>query len=123
MNFTPHVVPKGCSSMYVEVPHCIHQPFSKPKLLKEVRNGLMDAGILKSSDQLPVVQFLPIRYAYVLYDQARAKALSTIFSFLSKHNIQSIGRYGAWKYSFMEEAILDGKKAAETILSAMKPHP
>lgn len=116
MNFTPHVVPKGCSSMYVEVPLDVRKPFSKQKVLKGIRNGLIEARILKASDKFAVVQFLPIKYAYVIYDKNRPKALDTIFSFLEKNDIQSIGRYGAWKYSFMEEAILDGKKAAEKIL-------
>jgi hypothetical protein len=78
-----------------------------------VRAGLERAGILKKNDRLPVVQFLPIRYAYVVYNRDRRPALDTIFRFFSENGIQSIGRYGAWKYSFMEEAILDGKAAAE----------
>lgn len=117
MNFTPHVVPKGCSSMYVEVPVNLKHRFSKASLLKQVRAGLTDAGILRNSDKLPVVQFIPIKYAYVIYNEARQRALRVIFSFLSQHGIQSIGRYGEWKYSFMEEAILDGKKAAAYILN------
>jgi UDP-galactopyranose mutase len=115
MNFTPHVVPKGCSSMYVEIPLDVTKPISKKQIFRRVRDGLIDAGILKRSDKIPVVQFLPIRYAYVIYNPERPRALNTIFSFLKKQGIQSIGRYGAWKYSFMEEAILDGKKAAEAI--------
>lgn len=116
MNFTPHVVPKGCSSMYVEVPaRTWEKAKSKAALLKDVRKGLIRAGVLKKSDRLPVVQFLPIRYAYVVYDKNRTPAMKTIFKFLKAQEIQSIGRYGAWKYSFMEEAILDGKKAAEAI--------
>jgi hypothetical protein len=51
----------------------------------------------------------------VIYNRERPAALKTIFSFLKRNRVQSIGRYGAWKYSFMEEAILDGKKAAENI--------
>ncbi len=116
MNFTPHVVPKGCSSMYVEVPLDISKPFSKSKVLADVRKGLVASKILRKSDRFPVVQFIPVKYAYVIYDRHRREALKTIFSFLSQHGIQSIGRYGAWKYSFMEEAILDGKKAAEQII-------
>lgn len=117
MNFTPHVVPKGCSSMYVEVPMDLKKPFSKAKILRDVRQGLIESRILKHSDRFPVVQFIPVKYAYIIYDQHRQKALRTIFSFLKENDIQSIGRYGAWKYSFMEEAILDGKKAADSILN------
>lgn len=121
MNFTPHVVPAGCSSMYVEVPAKRWKAAgTDAALLRDVRAGLVRAGILRATDKLPVVQFLPIRYAYVVYDENRTPALNTIFSFLRKNGIQSIGRYGAWKYSFMEEAILDGKKAAETIRSGRR---
>lgn len=115
MNFTPHVVPRGCSSMYVEIPFELSQRLSRSQLLKRVRKGLIDARILKTTDRFLVTQFLPIPTAYVIYDRYRSQALSTIFRFFKTNKIQSIGRYGAWKYSFMEEAILDGKKAAENI--------
>ena len=115
MNFTPHAVPKGCSSMYVEVSFRPGHPPEPKFLLRKVRSGLIRAGILKPRDRFPVVQFLPIKYAYVIYDQARAEALPQIFKFLAQNRIQSIGRYGAWKYSFMEEAIRDGRSAAEKI--------
>lgn len=116
MNFTPHVVPKGCSSMYIEVPMELTRQLSTADLLRSVKNGLIEARILKESDEWMVTQFLPIPTAYVIYDHNRSAALKTIFNFLEKNKIQSIGRYGAWKYSFMEEAILDGKKAAEKII-------
>lgn len=115
MNFTPHVVPKGCSSMYVEIPFEFSKRVSQKELLRRVKTGLIEARILKPSDKWLVTQFIPIRTAYVVYDRHRTPALSTIFPFLASNRIQTIGRYGAWKYSFMEEAILDGKKAAEKI--------
>jgi len=115
MNFTPHVVPKGCSSMYVEIPWAFVKGKSQKSILSAVRRGLIEARILKAHDTFRVAQFLPIKYAYVIYDRHRNIALDQIFSFLSNQDIQSIGRYGAWKYSFMEEAILDGKKAADNI--------
>jgi protoporphyrinogen oxidase len=119
MNFTPHIVPKGCSSMYVEVAYPPDQPvdWNKPAFFKRVRKDLERCGILKKSDTLPVTQFIPIRYAYVIYAPERKQMVQTIFDFLKENRIFSIGRYGEWKYSFMEEAILDGKKTAEEILS------
>ncbi len=115
MNFTPYAVPKGCSSMYVEIPFELANSISKTEMLRRVRVGLIEARILKKSDRWLVTHILPISTAYVIYDKNRRAALDTIFKFFSKNKIQSIGRYGAWKYSFMEEAILDGKKAAEKI--------
>ena len=121
-NFTPHAAPAGCSSMYVEVSHKPGEGYESPArrsaLLKKVRAGLEKAGILRRSDELPVVNFLPIPYAYVLYDGARASSVETLLEwFREKAHGVSIGRYGAWKYSFMEEAILDGKKTAGDLLS------
>ena len=102
--------------MYVEIPMTTATLYSKKELLKKVRAALIECNILRPSDRLVTRQFLPIPYAYVIFDKYRGPALKTIFRFLSQQSIQSIGRYGAWKYSFMEEAILDGKKAAEKIL-------
>jgi hypothetical protein len=32
---------------------------------------------------------------------------------LDNYDIHSTGRFGGWKYSSMQEAVLDGKKAAK----------
>ena len=117
MNFTPHAVPRGCSSMYVEVGY---QPDKKlnwqsPAFQKRVRRDLEKCGILKRADKILVTSIVPVRHAYVVYTPDRKQTTDKLFSFLGDHQVQSIGRYGGWKYSFMEEAILDGKKAAEKI--------
>jgi protoporphyrinogen oxidase len=125
MNFTPHAVPRGCSSMYVEVSYrpgtLPATPAERASLFRRVREGLIAARVLKRSDTFPVVSFLPIKYAYVVYDFHRSAALARIFSWLDKKaSASSIGRYGAWKYSFMEEAILDGKRTAEGITERLR---
>ncbi len=125
MNFTSHVVPKGCSSMYIEVSHRPEKKinFQDPEFLKKVKTDLEKCGILQKSDKILVANFIPIRYAYVLYTKDRKKVTQKIFDFLNANQIFSIGRYGEWKYSFMEEAILDGKKTAEKILNLSKKPP
>jgi protoporphyrinogen oxidase len=54
-------------------------------------------------------------YAYVIFDKEREKALKTINEWLNKNNIYSIGRYGAWEYSFIEKNIADAAKLAKTL--------
>jgi protoporphyrinogen oxidase len=119
MNFTPHAAPPGCSSLYVETsfpPGRLPRTDSaKARLLGRVREGLEEAGLLRPDDRFRTVGFLPIPYAYVIYDRSRSEAVEGILSWLGSRGISSIGRYGAWKYSFMEEAILDGKKTAELL--------
>ncbi len=53
---------------------------------------------------------------YVVYDKNRDSALKNIFAFLENRQIFSIGRYGAWEYSNMEDAILHGRNVAERLI-------
>ncbi len=54
--------------------------------------------------------------AYVTYDKNRTVSTERILTFLDSRRIYSIGRFGGWKYSYMEEAILEGMATAEKIL-------
>ncbi|MBN1595808.1 FAD-dependent oxidoreductase [candidate division FCPU426 bacterium] len=108
------VAPAGCSSLYAEV--AVPQGTAwnrKKKIARQVRHDLLAAGILLPGDKVQVehLQYLP--YAYVIFDQEYASARKTILTFLEKVGILSLGRWGHWEYSAMEDALLAGKKAAE----------
>ncbi|MBI5625016.1 MAG: FAD-dependent oxidoreductase [Elusimicrobia bacterium] len=114
-NFSPHVAPRGASSLYIEASRRPEESVSFPALERQYLVGLRRCGLLKSSHRILAKQWVPIDYGYVVYDRDRGPALATIFACLRKARVESIGRYGAWKYSFMEAAILDGKACAERL--------
>jgi protoporphyrinogen oxidase len=114
-NFSAANAPARTSSYYVEVSRPGGAHFDLQALERRVLAGLRDCGILRRGDRLLVKQWRPIPYGYVLYDFQREPALSTIFKELGRQGVESIGRYGAWKYSFMEEALLDGRACAERL--------
>jgi protoporphyrinogen oxidase len=114
-NFSSNVAPKGCSSMYVEVSVLPDQNIPESTLRKKVYDGLYRCGILRESDEILVNDVVRIEWAYVLHDLNRSQALQTIFPYLRQHNLYSIGRYGAWEYSAMEDAILAGRQIVESI--------
>ncbi|MFI5362967.1 MAG: protoporphyrinogen/coproporphyrinogen oxidase [Elusimicrobiota bacterium] len=114
-NFSKHLAPKGHTSIYVEVARPGETKVDAPKLEASILNGLREAGVLKKSDELSAKAWMPIKVGYVVYDFARAPALAAIFKHLAEAGVESIGRYGGWKYSFMEETILDGKRCAERL--------
>jgi protoporphyrinogen oxidase len=89
-------------------------------IVKETIKGLIQCGILKSSDELVTALVIPIPYAYVVYDQFRKENLPAILRFLRNEGIYSIGRYGAWEYSTMEDAILQGKAVAEELSERLR---
>jgi len=72
---------------------------------------------LKLSEKNIVTKHTPcIEHAYVIYDEWREKNINALHQRLNKNNVYSIGRYGGWKYSSMQEDTLDGKKVIENIL-------
>jgi protoporphyrinogen oxidase len=114
-NFSANVAPEGCSSMYIEVSVLPEETIAEQILLEKVYDGLHRCGLLKETDEIPFCDVIRIEYAYVLYDLNRTQALDAIFPYLQQHQIYSIGRYGSWEYSSMEDAILAGKQTAETV--------
>jgi len=116
MNFSENVVPRGTSSIYTEVSY---RPEEKRQVLKnskkivrQVIEDLIEAGVLRRGDGISAEVVLEMEYAYVLCDSYYRKSVKIMKDYLEKNSIYSTGRYGAWKYSGMDDAILDGKEAA-----------
>jgi len=116
MNFSTHMTPPGCSSMYVEIAYKHGEPFDETLAMKDAIRGLMVCGLLKNEAEINTRNILRIPIAYVTYDKYRTASTKRILGFLDSRRIYAIGRFGGWKYSYMEEAILEGKATAEKIL-------
>ncbi|OGR82382.1 MAG: hypothetical protein A3J74_02745 [Elusimicrobia bacterium RIFCSPHIGHO2_02_FULL_57_9] len=120
-NFAAANAPQGTSSFYIEISRRAWEKADLPRLENAVLSGLRSCRILKSGDKLLSKFWMPIRCAYVVYDFERTQAVEAIFKALGKMGVESIGRYGGWKYSFMEETILDGKRCAERLAGRSQP--
>ncbi len=118
MNFSPALGQPGCSSLYVEISHQPTQTLAPAEVVRQVREGLERAGIFRQDDKIVVADVRDIRYAYVLFDPHRARALPAILSELERRGIHSIGRYGRWEHTSMEDAIAQGKRLAERLNGA-----
>ena len=114
-NFSKQLAPKGHTSIYIEVARPGGTKVDVPKLEVSILKGLREAGVLRKTDEISAKAWMPIKVGYVVYDFARTPAVNVIFRHLGGAGVESIGRYGGWKYSFMEETILDGKRCAERL--------
>lgn len=112
MNFCPSLGRSGCSSMYVELSHKPSEHPSDDELIHRSQQGLESAGILRPDDQLVVADVKDLRYAYVYFDRHRVRAVPAILAELEQQGIYSIGRYGRWEHTSMEDAIGQGKQLA-----------
>jgi protoporphyrinogen oxidase len=116
MNFSASLSPPGSSSLYVEISHHPEESAPEEKLLKEVREGLIQAGVLLPQDEVVVSHVHDIHYAYVIFNRYRQRHLPSLLQALARRGIYSIGRYGAWEHTSMEDAIWQGRETAERLL-------
>jgi len=107
------LVPPGTSLISVEI--TVSGEVDKELLQRKVRKDLQKTGILPDEREIIMQKCLVLSPAYVLYDRNRQENLDGIHDFLRKNGIYSIGRYGRWEYSSMEDAIYQGKETAEEI--------
>ncbi len=119
-NFSGRLAPPGCASLYIEI-SAAGASLDHAEAEKAILRDLVKGRIIKSGADVLEKLWLTIPCAYVIYDATRRKALPAILSALEAHGIHSIGRYGAWKYSFMEESVKEGMETAEKLLKGSLP--
>jgi protoporphyrinogen oxidase len=116
-HFSEKLAPPGKSSLYVELAD--RRAPNPDRALAEVLPGLRELGLLKSEQDIELCRLRSIEHAYVIYDHEYRAALDVIEPFLMAQRVISTGRYGAWNYSSMEDALLMGLSAAERALSLL----
>jgi protoporphyrinogen oxidase len=68
-------------------------------------------------DQVVTVHNMKIPYGYCIFDFNRRQIVPKILEQLEQLGIFSVGRYGAWDYTSMEDAILDGREFAQRFIN------
>lgn len=117
-NLSPHMAPFGTSSLSIEVSYSKYRPLPREKLDSMLVRDLTRARLINSKRVILVKKVFNLPYAYVIYDEDYNSNRRRILSFLERERIFSVGRYGSWEYSTMEDAILAGKNVAEQIVTA-----
>lgn len=112
-NFSPALVPEGGGSLYVEL--ASRERPDLEALLPRVTETLTEMGLISGPDQVAFVRPRLIHHAYVIYDHAYNDALDRIHPFLEQQGIHACGRYGRWEYSAMEDALIQGRDAAQLV--------
>jgi protoporphyrinogen oxidase len=119
-NLSPFMAPAGRSSLYIEVSYSDEKPIDKPRVLEQVKHDIRKAGLVKESDHMVSEKCIDIPCAYVIYDRKHKRNVALIREFLRANQVFTIGRYGAWEYSGMEDAIAYGRRTAGDIIAESK---
>jgi protoporphyrinogen oxidase len=112
------LVPEASQAVYGEISYL---PEKTSMAERERKVALATHEIIRflkiSPNDVMFQKILLLEHAYVLYDAWFVKHRQALFAHLEQLDICSIGRYGGWKYSSMQEAVLDGRKAAQEYVS------
>jgi protoporphyrinogen oxidase len=114
-NFSSDAAPAGKGSLYAEVSYSERKPINKRKMIARITRDLKKARLISAQGDFFAKDINDIKYGYPIYDRHYKEARGKILGFLNDKGVIPCGRYGSWKYMSMEDAILDGKRAAESV--------
>ncbi len=108
------LAPEGCHTVSVEI--SLDPGSGDVDEVIEQADAALEAAGLVDSDAVEVRRLTMVDPAYVVFDHPRRHAVAALRSWLSSHGVRLAGRWAEWKYSAMEDAILDGMAAARRVL-------
>lgn len=108
-NANPAMAPDDCAALYIEMSD---RDTPLDDLRETIGEGLCAMGLIDDPARILFMHERVIENAYVIYDFDYHASRDAVHAHLAGLGIQSIGRYGDWNYSSMEDALLDGRRAA-----------
>jgi protoporphyrinogen oxidase len=105
-NVNPAHAPPGGSIVAAEISN--PAAGERESLIESSMEALLRLGIVDNRDQIASVNAFDLRYAYPVPTLDRLERLKFIFDWLKQMDVRSIGRFGSWSYSSIEDCILQG---------------
>jgi protoporphyrinogen oxidase len=107
------LAPEGCHTVSLEVSL---EPVGSDAAAEAdaAARALAGLGLLEPS-RIAVRIVTVVDPAYVVFDHRRRQAVATLRGYLANHGVLLSGRWAEWKYSAMEDAILDGMAVARRL--------
>ncbi len=111
--FAPEMVPPDHRSLYVEYAYRGACPAGIERKIVRAAQRLFRFG----ASDICTYNVLRLNPAYVTYTFWRDDHVPMLLARLREYDIHTGGRYGAWQYASMQEALLDGRALAQQVLS------
>ena len=115
-NISAGLAPEGGGLISAEISN--PEPGQEEGLEKQVQACLLRLGWIEQAQDVVRVVRNPFPYAYPIHDLERAARVRRLLHFLQSKRVWSIGRFGAWRYSSMDDAITEALRMAPAIVAS-----
>jgi len=115
-NFSRDLVPPGHGSLYIEVSYDPKTGIDSSATTEKIISDILAMGIIPGRDAIVERKVIDVPFGYAIHDHERERSLKVINEYLHAQHIFSVGRFGSWGYTSMEDSFLQGRGAAEQIL-------
>jgi protoporphyrinogen oxidase len=115
-NFSQDLVPPGHGSLYIEVSYDPKTGIDSAATIEKIVSDIIAIGLVPTRDAIVAQKVIDVPFGYAIHDHAREKSLKVINEYLLAQRIFSVGRFGSWGYTSMEDSFLQGRAAAEMVL-------
>jgi len=121
-NYSPFMTPDNQRhySLLCETSFSEFKPVDGRKIVDDVIQGLVNAGLIAENDKRDIVDtwMINVPYAYPTPSVERDAILSTTIPFLERHGVYSRGRFGMWKYevSNTDHTLMQGVELVNRLL-------
>jgi protoporphyrinogen oxidase len=112
-NLSPAMVPENCSLVCAEI--------SNPDLTRrdelelQTRELLISLGMIRRPSDIVSTSCTYLDHAYPVHDLKREALVKRLLEFLRSRDVWSIGRFGSWRYSSIDDAIVQALEVAQQI--------
>jgi protoporphyrinogen oxidase len=117
-NISSSLAPENSSMISVE----ISEPDAnrQGELDQSVRQHLVELGFIRKASDIRLSARNHFTHAYPVHDLGREARVSRLLEFFKSRDVWSIGRFGAWRYSSIDDAITE---ALEVVREAVESPP
>ncbi len=115
-NISCELAPEGGGLISAEISN--PEPGQEDELEKQVQACLLRLGWIEKAQDVARVVRNHFPYAYPIHDLERGERVRRLLDFLQTKQVWSIGRFGAWRYSSMDDAITEALHIAPAVVAS-----
>lgn len=116
IGFYNNILEEEKASMYIEIGFDKNAKIDVDEQLKLTLENLKKIDVISEDNKLVAYETIIMDPAYVHIEEETSKKIKAHVEELNSNQIYSIGRYGAWTYCSMEDAMIDAKELAKKLV-------